>query len=73
MMQMGKPFGWSTFDDCIIKFFEDGLITKEVAEAYASKRAVVKRGIDAIRSSRGEKTTDIEGLQIDRGYTGKVG
>jgi twitching motility protein PilT len=73
MMQQATHLGWSTFDDCIIKFFEDGVITKEVAEAYASKRAVVKRGIDAIRSSRGEKTTDIEGLQIDRGYTGKIG
>ena len=73
MMQQAKPFGWTTFDDCIVKFYEDGQVTQEVAEAYASKRAVVKRGIDTIRAARGEKTTDIEGLQIDRDYTGRIG
>ena len=72
MMQQSKPFGWGTFDDYIIKHYEDGLITQETAEAYASKRAVVKRGIDSIKATRGERTTDIDGLQIDKEYAGKL-
>ena len=35
---------------------------------YASQRGIVGRGIDAIKSSRGETTTDIEKLEIDRAY-----
>jgi len=72
MMQQSRPFGWRTFDDCIVEYYETGVITEETALAYASKRAVVKRGIDEIKSSRGEKTTDIEGLQIDSDYSRRV-
>ncbi len=68
MMQQARPFGWTTFDDWIIGLYRDGLISEDTATAYASKRAVVKRGIDNIRSGRGEKTSDIEGLKIDRDY-----
>jgi hypothetical protein len=28
----------------------------------------MRRGIDRIKAARGEKVTDIEGLEIDRGY-----
>jgi twitching motility protein PilT len=40
--------------------------------AYASKKAIMRRGIDRIKSARGEKVTDIEGLEIDRGYRKRV-
>ena len=58
----------STFDASITRLYEQGKITEQTALAYASKRALVKRGIDQIKSGRGEKTTDIEGLKIDRSY-----
>ena len=69
MMQAGKPFGMTTFDDYIIGIYEQGLITEETAVAYASNRAVVGRGIDRVKSSRGESTTDIKDLEIDRKYS----
>jgi twitching motility protein PilT len=68
MMQQAEPFGWMTFDTCISRLYEQGKITEDTALAYASRRAVVKRNIDSIKASRGEKTTDIEGLKIDRDY-----
>ena len=40
--------------------------------SYASRKAVVSRGIDSIKSARGEKTTTIENLTVDTGY-GKKG
>ncbi|WP_353740611.1 type IV pilus twitching motility protein PilT [Desulfoferrobacter suflitae] len=73
MIQQARPFGWITFDDNIIDLYQHGLITEETALAYASKRAVVKRGIDQIKAARGEKTTDIEGLQIDQEYSERIG
>jgi twitching motility protein PilT len=68
MMQVGKPFGMTTFDDYIVQLYELGLITQETALAYASRRGVVGRGIDSVKSARGEATTDIEKLEIDREY-----
>jgi len=61
----------TTFDKCIIGIFEKGLITEETAMAYASRKGVVGRGIDMVKSARGEKTTDIEELEVDKGYGGK--
>jgi len=68
MMQAGKAFGMSTFDDYIVGLYESGLITEETALAYASRRGVVGRGIDSIKSARGEATTDIGGLELDQEY-----
>jgi twitching motility protein PilT len=72
MMQQAKPFGWTTFDDWIIDLYLQGRITEDVAIAYASKRAIVKRGIDQIKAQKGEKTTDIEGLTIDKDYSRNI-
>lgn len=71
MMQQARAFGWMTFDDCIVSLYEEGLISEHTALAYASRRAEVKRGVDRVKSARGEKTTDIEGLQIDEDYSRK--
>ncbi len=68
MMQAGRPFGMTTFDDYIIGLYEQGLVTQETALAYASHKAVAGRGIDRVKSARGEATTDIKDLEIDRAY-----
>jgi twitching motility protein PilT len=68
IMDAGKPFGMTTFDDFIIKLYELGVITQETALAYCSRRGVVGRGIDSVKSARGEATTDIEMLEIDKDY-----
>ena len=68
MMQTGTAFGMTTFDLHIIGLYEQGLITEETAMAYASRRGIVGRGIDSLKSARGEATTDIEKLEIDRAY-----
>jgi twitching motility protein PilT len=68
IMQAGKAFGMITFDDYIINLYERGLITQETAVSYASRRGIVNRGIDMVKSARGEATTDIDGLEIDNNY-----
>lgn len=64
----GIAFGMMTFDDSIIELYEKGLITEETAMAYASRKGVVGRRIDSIKSSRGEATTDIKDLKVDHDY-----
>ena len=68
IIQAGGAFGWTTFDDYIIKIFQEGRITEETAMAYASRKGIVGRGLDNVKSSRGEATTDIEELKIDKEY-----
>ena len=68
IIQAGEAFGMSTFDDFIVGLYEQGLITQETAMAYSSRKGEVGRGIDAIKSARGEATTDIEDLKVDHEY-----
>jgi len=68
IMEASGAFGMVTFDSHLVSLYEEGQITQETAMTFASQRGIVGRGIDAIKSSRGEKTTDIEKLEIDRTY-----
>jgi twitching motility protein PilT len=68
VMERGQAFHMMTFDQCISEHFQNGLITEETAMAYASRRSTMGRIVGAIKSKRGEKTTTIEGLEIDRAY-----
>lgn len=76
IVRNGDAYGMWTFDQHIVKLYVEGQISEETARAYATRRAVVARGIDTIKAGKGEKTTDIEGLAMDEKYeretTGKV-
>ena len=76
IVRNGDAYGMWTFDQHIVKLYVEGQISEETARAYATRRAVVARGIDTIKASKGEKTTDIEGLAMDEKYeretTGKI-
>ena len=72
IMEASNAFGMITFDQHIIGLFEQGLITQETALGYCSHKGVVGRGIDSIKSARGEATTDIGNLEIDRNYAKSV-
>ena len=66
----GKPemIVYGNENDHIVGLYEQGLITQETALAYASHKGVAGRGIDRVKSARGESTTDIDNLEIDRHY-----
>ena len=68
MIEQGQPFGMMTFDQCIADLYREGLVTEDTAISYASRKAIVGRSIDAVKSERGEKTTTIEGLSMDGEY-----
>ncbi|MBW2260008.1 MAG: PilT/PilU family type 4a pilus ATPase [Deltaproteobacteria bacterium] len=68
IIEAGTAFGMTTFDQHIVGLYEKGLITQETAMAYCSRKGSVGRGIDRVKTMRGEKTTDIEQLEVDEGY-----
>jgi twitching motility protein PilT len=68
IIQAGRAFGMTTFDEFIVHLYERGSISEETAMAYASRKGLVGRGIDSVKSGRGEATTDIERLEVDKQY-----
>ena len=67
-----EALGMQTFDTHILRLFQQGLIIEETALSYASKRTVLARGLDQIKATKGEKTSDIEGLALDAEYKKQV-
>jgi twitching motility protein PilT len=68
IIQAGKAFGMITFDDYIVELFSQGKISEETGKAYASNRGIVGRGIDSVKSSKGQATTDLGKLEVDKNY-----
>jgi twitching motility protein PilT len=72
IQEVGEAFGMMTFDQAIVRVYEAGMISEDTATAYATRKAVVQRGIDRIKQTRGEKTSDVEGLKLDWDYNRTV-
>src|SRR5262247_917902 len=68
MIEAAAAFCWKTFDMAVLELFEQGLITEETAVLYCTNKGVVSRGIDKIKKSRGQSTTNLTGLALDMEY-----
>jgi twitching motility protein PilT len=68
IIEASSSFGWKTFDMAMMELFEQNLITEETALLYCTNKGVVTRGIDKIKKSRGETTSNLAGLALDREY-----
>ncbi|WP_022852521.1 type IV pilus twitching motility protein PilT [Thermodesulfatator atlanticus] len=60
IMSKGSPYSMQTFDQHLLYLYEKDIIDEEVALAYCHRRDVVGRGIDLIKTKRGERTSDLE-------------
>jgi twitching motility protein PilT len=72
LVREGDAYGMWTFDQHIVKLYTQGLISEQTAKGYATRKAIVARGIDSVKASKGEKTTDIENLSMDDDYAKEV-
>ncbi len=68
VVEQGDAYGMRTFDQHISTLFKDGTISEETANIYGSDKSKLMQMIDRIKSERGDKVTDIGGLEIDSGY-----
>ncbi|RKX59476.1 MAG: twitching motility protein [Thermodesulfobacteriota bacterium] len=71
IIENGQAYNMQTFDQHIVRLFKQGIIDEKTSLAYASSRASVRHGIDQVKSGRGEKTSDIDGLSIDSDWEEK--
>jgi twitching motility protein PilT len=65
VLKEGITHNVRTFDQHLLELYEQGLITEESAVAYSSHSSEIKRGLDTIKSARGERTSDIDGLHME--------
>lgn len=68
IQEAGQCFGMQTFDQAILAAYTVGLISDETAELYATSKSIIRLGVNKLKHSRGEKTTDIDQLEFDESY-----
>ena len=64
IIEASYTFGWRHFDQTCLEAYEHGFITEENALLYCTKRSVVSRGIDNLKKTRGEVTSDVGALRM---------
>jgi twitching motility protein PilT len=64
IIEASHTFGWRTFDHACLDAFKRGIISEDTALLFSSKRGTVTRGIDMIKKTRGEQTTDVNDLRM---------
>ena len=65
VVREGSTRDMRTFDQHLMELYETGLITEQSAILFASHRSEIKRGLDTIKSARGEKTSTIDDLRME--------
>ena len=64
VLKEGFTHNMRTFDQHLLELYEQGMITEESTITFSSHRSEVKRGLDTIKSARGERTSDLDGLHM---------
>src|SRR5262245_58952189 len=65
IIEASSPFGWTTFDQSVLRAYEAGKINEETARLFASKKGRITRGIDLIQKTRGIVADTDTGLRLD--------
>src|SRR5579862_1322544 len=65
IIEANATFGWTTFDQSIVRAFEADLITEETALLYATKKGKVARLLDNVKKARGASAEENTGLRLD--------
>lgn len=71
IVESGDAYGMITFDKYLANLFVNNVVTEDVAMFYGSDKSRLAQMIDKIKTARGEKVTDIEGLELDHEYERK--
>ena len=65
VIKAGSALEMRTFDQHILEIYSHGLITEQTAIRYCSYRNEILRGIDQIKSARGEATSSLRDLSME--------
>ncbi len=65
MIEQSETFGWCTFDQTIVKAFEQGKVTDESAFLYASNKGKMSRFIDDVKKRMNLASVDTSSMKLD--------
>ena len=65
MIEQSETFGWCTFDQTIVKAFEQGKVTDESALLYASNKGKMSRFIDDAKKRMNLASVDTSSMKLD--------
>ncbi len=65
VIKNGSALDMRTFDQHILELYSNGIVTEQTAMTYCSHRNEMNRGIDQVKSERGEATTSLSGLAME--------
>ena len=66
IIKEGSALDMRTFDQHILELYSRGMVSAESARRYCSQRAEMNRGLDRLRAERGEATSSLTGLAMER-------
>lgn len=69
IIEANATFGWTTFDQSIMRAYEAELISEETALLYATRKGKMSQAIDAFKKRSGLAEEDHSGLRLDRPET----
>lgn len=69
----GSALEMRTFDQHILELYSRGQVTEKTAMTYCSHRAEMNRGLDRLKSERGEATTSLTDLSMEEEEEAKDG
>ena len=65
IVREGSALNMRTFDQHILELYSQNLVTEKTAITYCSHRNEMNRGLDRLKSERGESTTSLTGLAME--------
>lgn len=65
VIEEGSALDMRTFDQHILELYSRGIITEKSAMTYCTQRAEMNRGLDRLKSERGEATTSLTDLAME--------
>jgi twitching motility protein PilT len=65
IIESNATFGWTTFDQSLLRAYQAGLISEETANLYATSKAKMTRYIDLEKKARGVGSDAPTGLKLD--------
>jgi twitching motility protein PilT len=64
IIEAGTTLGWNTFDQALLRAYQEGLITDETALMYSAHKNKMTRDIDMIRKLGNQHQEQASGLQM---------
>jgi len=65
IIDTNATFGWTTFDQSIMRAYEADLITEETVMLYGTRKGKLTQAIDGIKKQKGLLEEKASGLRLD--------